>query len=80
MKLITVYDTKAQAHLMVATVRTSAEGIRQFESECKNSSSQFYKHPNDFVLKEIASYDEITAEIIPIIPHNILCTASDFKE
>lgn len=80
MKLVTVYDTKAQAHLQLATVRTTAEGLRHFETECKNPNSQFNKYPADFVLKEVADYDELTGIISPYESHKILATAIDFKE
>lgn len=80
MKLISVYDKVAQAHLNLATVRTSGEGIRQFEQECQNPQSPFYKNPNDFILKEVADYDELTATITPHEKHIILAIASDFKQ
>ena len=80
MKLVAVYDTKAQAHLHIATLRTSGEAIRQFESVCKNPESQFAQHPSDFILKELAEYDEITGLITPHEIPTILATASEFVQ
>ena len=64
MILVAVYDTKAEAHLHIATLRTSAEAIRQFESVVKTPESQFNKNPSDYVLKQLADYDELTGQII----------------
>lgn len=79
MILVSVYDTKALAHLNIATLRTKAEAIRQFESAVKDPKSQFNQHPSDFVLKHVADYNEISGEVTPI-PHAILATASEFSQ
>ena len=50
MKVFTVYDSKAQAHLNPFTMRTKGEAIRSFEQECKNPESSFAKFPSDFTL------------------------------
>ncbi len=78
MKLVSVYDTKAQAFLHIATTRTSAEAIRQFESAAQDPKSQFNQFPNDFILYELAEYNELTAEITPHAKHLHLAVAADF--
>lgn len=78
MKLISVHDVKAKAFLQIATVRTPGEGIRQFESVCRDPKTQFAQFPSDFVLVELADYDELTGIITPHETHRILATASEF--
>ena len=80
MKLVSVYDSKAQAHLNVSVTRTSAEAIRQFESACKNKESSFNQYPQDFILKEIGVWDEITGLLSPLDAPIILATASEFVQ
>lgn len=79
MILVSVYDTKAKAHLNIATLRTQAEAIRQFESACRDPKSQFAQFPSDFILKQVANYDEISGIVEPI-PHANLATAAEFTQ
>ena len=77
MKVFTVYDSKAQAHLNPFTMRTKGEAIRSFEQECKNPESSFAKFPSDFTLLSIADWDEETGELKPEA-HSVLASASEF--
>lgn len=79
MILVSVYDTKAAAHLNIATLRTPAEAIRQFEQAARDPKSQFYQFPSDFVLKQVGEYDEFSGIVTPV-PHSILATASEFQQ
>lgn len=78
MKLISVKDVVAAAFLQPITVRTSAEAIRLFENQIKEPTSQFAKNPSDFILYEIADFNELTGTITPLPQPHSLATASQF--
>lgn len=78
MILIAVQDIKASAFLNPITVRTTAEGIRQFESQVKNKESLFHAHPSDFILFALGEYNELTGEIKPYEQIRTLATATEF--
>ncbi|UYD39197.1 MAG: nonstructural protein [Wigfec virus K19_137] len=80
MKLVSVQDTKAQAFLNPAVARTTAEGLRLFESQCKNKESMFALHPADFILFEIGEWNELNGEITPYDKPRAIATASDFVQ
>lgn len=79
MKLVTVYDTKAQAHLGVHVARTTAEALRQFESSCKSPDSNFYKFPSDFILFELGEFDEVTGKLTPYDDKRSIATSAEFS-
>lgn len=76
MKLVAVQDTVAKAFLSPITVRTTQEGLRVFETAVKNPDHSFHKNPSDFVLFELAEFDETTGVIKPYDKHILLSTAS----
>lgn len=77
MKVFSVYDSKAEAHLNPFPMKTTGEALRAFESACKNPDSQFNKFPSDYTLKEIAVWDEITGSISSI-QHAVIANASEY--
>lgn len=80
MKIFSVHDSKASAHLPPFYARTKGEAIRAFETTCKDPTSQFYLYPTDFTLVELGEFNEITAEIKSLaIPIN-LSHASEFAK
>lgn len=78
LKMVSVYDIKAQAFLSPQTVRTTAEGCRLFENACADQNSNFFRFPSDFVLYELAEWDELTGSIYPYEKPQTLATASDY--
>ena len=78
MKLFSVQDTKAQAFMNPAAYRTSAEAIRSFQGSCQDPQTSFAKFPSDFILFEIAEWDELTGTLTPHEKPRSLATASEF--
>lgn len=62
-KIFTVYDSKAQSYLPPFYMQSTGQAMRTFEDECNNKESLFNKHPSDFTLFEIGSFDDQTALI-----------------
>ena len=78
MKLFTVHDNKSQSYGPIFQAKTTVDGIRMFEQLCSDPQSFPAKYPADFVLVEIATYDDQTAQIKQYENQNIVATASDY--
>jgi hypothetical protein len=78
--LFAVRDTKADAFMSPFTMRTTAEAIRAFTQSVNDPSTQLYKTPEDFILYELADYNEATGEISPIQPIKNVISAFSVKE
>lgn len=66
-KMFAVFDSKAEAYTHPLIFKTTGEAIRMFTDETSNPNSQVCKHPEDYTLFEIGSYDDATAsfDILP---------------
>lgn len=62
LKVFTVYDSKAEAYLPPFMMHTKAQAIRAFCDTVNSPDSVFAKHPEDYTLFEIASFDDSIAE------------------
>lgn len=60
--ICTVRDVKAEAYLPPIFVRSKGEAIRSFADEVNNQDSMLGKHPADYVLFYLGSFDELTAQ------------------
>lgn len=77
-KVFAVLDLKVSAYMSPFTSGHAAQAVRSFEAACKDSNSQFSKHPEDFVLCEIAEFDDSTAQFVNHKSPVHLCAAYDF--
>lgn len=63
-KIVTVYDSKAQAYLNPMVFRSTGDAIRAFGDLCSNSEHDFHRHAEDYTLFEIGEWDEFTGSSI----------------
>lgn len=79
--IVSVKDNAAQAFGRPVFVPSSAVAIRSFRDEVnrKDSTDDLAKHPSDFDLYEIGSFDDSTG-IIEVFEPRILARAKDLKE
>lgn len=57
-EVFSIYDNKAKAFSQPFYSPTVAVGIRNFEAAVKDANTQLHKHPEDFTLFHVASYDD----------------------
>ncbi len=57
----TVYDSATEAHMRPFFAQTDGEAIRSFQDAVNDPQSAFYKHPADFTLFAIGSFDDSLA-------------------
>lgn len=58
LKVFTVYDSKAQAYLQPFFMQSAGQAIRAWEDTSNNPETQFSRHPADFTLFEVGTYDD----------------------
>lgn len=60
-KIFTVYDSKVEAYMAPFFMVSSGQAIRSFVDTAADASSQLGKHPEDFTLFELGTYDDLSA-------------------
>ena len=63
-QLIAVYDFKSAAYARPVAVPADGAAIRSFQDAVNDKSTAYAKHPEDYQLFNIGTYDDITGEII----------------
>jgi hypothetical protein len=80
MFIYSVLDTKSESFSPPMVNRTKGEAIRSFSDEVNNPNSMLYKHPEDYVLFEIGTWDNQSG-VIEAHQAPISCgTAIEFKD
>jgi hypothetical protein len=67
-KLFAIYDSKAESFTNPVYLSSTGLAVRTFSDSVQDPESQFAKHPADYTLFELGTYDDQTAEF------NILST------
>lgn len=71
--LITIKDNAVQAFQPINTVRAKGEAIRGFQDAINNEQNrQLHKHPEDFDLYLVGTFDDETGEITVQKPELII--------
>lgn len=81
MKLLafSIRDSKAEAFMRPFFAPTRGLAVRSFRDMC-NEDGPVSKHPDDYQLFEIGSFDELTGELEKLIQPFGLGMASNYKE
>ncbi|QCS36309.1 nonstructural protein [Capybara microvirus Cap1_SP_228] len=62
--VFSVHDTKVGAYANPFFVRTRGEAVRSFSDACQDDSLPFKRHPGDYVLYLVGSWDETSGRIV----------------
>lgn len=64
-KMLSVFDSKAEAYMRPFFARSTGEAIRGFSDEVNsgNKESALAHHPEDFILYELATWDELSGAV-----------------
>lgn len=79
MKVLAIFDSKAQMYLKPYPVSSLAEGMRSFSAIANDGESAISSFPNEFRLVHIADFDSNTGVLSPMTPFADLGAAADFK-
>jgi len=79
-KVFAIYDDKAEAYLSPFLMQTRGQAIRAFSDSVSDPKTNFNKHPQDFSLHEIATFNDSNAEYVMYDKRVNLGTAIDFMK
>jgi hypothetical protein len=80
MKMFSVFDSKAEAYLQPFFMRSTGEAVRAFGDLVQGADNQFSKHPQDYVLFELGSWDELKASMEMLEAPHSLGVGIEFKK
>lgn len=63
LQIFTVRDSKAEAFMSPFFMQANGQAIRAFADSVNGQNEQFSKHPEDYSLWHLGSYDEATGVI-----------------
>lgn len=63
LKMVSIYDSKAQAYLPPFFVRHVAHAVRGFQGALTNAETDFGKFPIDYSLHEFGEFDDETGQL-----------------
>lgn len=66
MKVFSVFDVKAGAYMQPFFMQATGLAVRAFSDLVDDESTMFGKHPVDYVLFEIGTWDEITGTFVSL--------------
>lgn len=64
-KVFSIFDNAVKAYLPPLHFRTRGEAIRSVSSALDDPGHQFSKHSQDYVLFELATFDDNTGMFVP---------------
>lgn len=68
LQIFSIYDKAAQVYNRPIFAPTVGMAARMFEDECLREESDIGKHPEDYVLFQIGSFDDQTSDLIDLDP------------
>lgn len=74
-----VYDMKAKAFMQPFFSPMAATGIRAFSVAVNDPTTLLHKHPEDFVLFHLGSFDDELGRFVPLPTPAQLCMAAAVK-
>lgn len=79
-KVFGVRDTKAQAFLQPFFSNSVGAAVRAFGDAVNDGQSPLSKHPGDYMLYELADFNDGVGEFVCCVPIKMLGCGADFVE
>lgn len=79
LQIFTVYDCKAEAYLPPFYLNTRGQAIRAFTDSVNDPNHQFAKHPEDYTLFFLGSYEDANASFHILPASEALGKAIEYK-
>lgn len=76
---LSVYDSKALFFSPPFFAPNIGSGIRSWGDEVRNPLTPWSKHPGDYQLYEIGTYDSDTGLLSSLVPMKLLASATEFS-
>lgn len=78
--MFSVFDAKARVFATPFVSTNVDTATRDFHRAALDPQTDLNRFPDDYILYEIASYDDSTATISHVTPPNYICNAKQFQE
>jgi len=65
-KIFSIFDKKACAYMQPFYFTSTPEALRALDDICNDSNSRINKHPADYALYLLGSFDDKSGEIVPL--------------
>jgi hypothetical protein len=78
LKAFAVYDTKAQCYAPPFFMASVGSAVRAFGDLANDRQSTINKHPEDYILYEIGTFDDNKGQLVAKLPVVSLGHGSDF--
>lgn len=79
LKVLCAYDAKLGLFHTPQFFTHLGMALRVWDETCNNPQAPMCKHPADFVLYEVAEFDEDTGLLQPLDQHRLIATALEAK-
>lgn len=80
LKVFCIYDSKAEAYLQPFFMMARGEAVRAFQTAVNDPQTNFCKHPSDYTLFEIGTFDQSSGNVAPYEAKVSLGLALEFKD
>lgn len=80
LKMYCVYDSKISAYMHPMFFRSNGEALRAFAAAVNDPSHGFNKHPEDYTLFELGSFNDDKATVTMLSSPASLGVAIEFKQ
>lgn len=77
-RVFAVYDSKTVAFMQPFFSQSSGSAMRAFGDAANDKQSGLYKHPGDYQLYEIGTFDDNEGFLKACVPVKLLGLAADF--
>lgn len=78
-KMFSIYDAKAKAYLPPFILPEVGMATRAFGDAVNSTDHQFNKHPSDYFLHQIATFDDAVGRIVQLDRHELVCSGTQVK-
>ena len=78
LKVYSIYDSKAEAYNQPFYMQSTGAAIRAFEDNARDPSTSIHKHPEDYSLFELGTFDDATASFDTYLTPKSLGVAIEF--
>lgn len=79
LNVYTIYDSKVKAYMAPFMAQTNGAALRMFEDTVRDEKTVLNKHPEDYSLFAIATFDDSTGKYENLETPNSLGVAIEYK-
>lgn len=75
-QIVSIFDSTAHAYLKPVFVHSDGAAVRSFQDAVNDPTTDFAKHPDDYSMHSLGTWDDSTGEFTPSEKLTVLAKAS----